>query len=217
MDSSSPVDALIRTLRARGIRDERVLGSIAAVPRELFLPEHEQAYAYDDTALSIDCRQTISQPYVVALMTESLRLHGDERLLEIGTGSGYQSAILSRLCREVVTIERHESLLRAASNVHATLGCRNVVYRLGDGTLGCPELAPFDGILVTAAAPEIPMPLYEQLRPGGRMIVPVGSVSEQELLCVSRDGEAPGIETLCACRFVPLIGAAGWPDEPEAS
>jgi protein-L-isoaspartate(D-aspartate) O-methyltransferase len=210
MDVHEQQRALRNELERRGISDRRVLDSIEHTRRDLFVPEEERSSAYADTALAIGHSQTISQPYIVALMTEALGLTGRERVLEIGTGSGYQGAVLSPLCREIVTIERIAPLSEGARNVHEVLGYRNIVYRVGDGTLGCPELAPFDGILVTAAAPEIPEPLYQQLKPGGRMIIPVGDESEQDLLRVVRNENHPEITVLCGCRFVRLIGAAGW-------
>jgi protein-L-isoaspartate(D-aspartate) O-methyltransferase len=207
---------LRQALQQRGIRDHRVLSAIERIPRERFVPEHERQYAYVDTALAIECGQTISQPYIVALMTEALELDGTERVLEIGTGSGYQSAVVSRLCREVVTVERHESLSFAARAIHDRLGYENIQYWIGDGTLGCPDLAPYDGILVTAAAPALPQPLMEQLVVGGRLIIPIGSEVDQTLLRVTRTANSPRIDELCDCRFVKLIGAAGWPG-PKAS
>ncbi|MCC7424891.1 MAG: protein-L-isoaspartate(D-aspartate) O-methyltransferase [Planctomycetaceae bacterium] len=217
MTSHEKAAELRRALERRGIRDERVLDVIERVPRDWFVPENERPLAFVDTALAIECGQTISQPYIVALMTESLELDGTERVLEVGTGSGYQSAILAELCREVVTVERHESLSDAAREIHARLGYCNIEYWVGDGTLGCPDRAPFDGILVTAAAPSIPEPLVEQLRLGGRMIVPVGDEVDQNLLRVARTNGSPTIETLCSCRFVKLIGAAGWPESRSDS
>lgn len=214
MTSFEKAQELRRALQQRGIRDERVLRTIEQIPREQFVPEYERQYAYVDTALAIECGQTISQPYIVALMTESLELDGSERVLEIGTGSGYQSAVVSRLCREVVTVERHESLSFAARAIHERLGYENIQYWIGDGTLGCPDLAPYDGILVTAAAPSLPEPLMKQLVVGGRMIIPIGGEVDQTLLRVTRTVNSPRIEELCDCRFVKLIGAAGWPENP---
>jgi protein-L-isoaspartate(D-aspartate) O-methyltransferase len=202
-------------LARRGITDDRVLDAIAAVPREAFVPEDQQADAYEDTALPIGSGQTISQPYIVALMTEALRLTGDEKVLEVGTGSGYQTAVLCRLCREVVTIERLPELADDARAKLDAVGCHNVRYYVGDGTLGCPEEAPFDAILVTAAAPEMPAPLYEQLRIGGRLLIPIGDESLQTLMRIERRLPEPLVEDLCACRFVKLIGEAGWPAEED--
>lgn len=204
---------LRRQLESRGIDDPRVLGAIQSIRRDLFVPEELRARAYEDNALPIGEGQTISQPYIVALMTQALELRGDEVVLEVGTGSGYQAAVLSALCRQVVTIERREALQQAARIVLQEIGCRNIEYVVGDGTLGYPKWAPYDGILVTAAAPGIPQPLFEQLAEGGRMIIPVGDEDSQELQRVRRRGNQAEIENLCDCRFVKLIGAAGWPEE----
>ncbi|MEX0704508.1 MAG: protein-L-isoaspartate(D-aspartate) O-methyltransferase [Planctomycetales bacterium] len=205
---------LLRTqLEARGIADPRVLAAIEQTRRDFFVPEELRDRAYEDSALPIGEGQTISQPYIVALMTQALELQGDENVLEIGTGSGYQAAVLCRLCRHVVTVERREALQQAARIVLDQIRCDNVEYAVGDGSLGHPERAPYDGILVTAAAPRIPDPLFEQLADGGRMVVPVGDDCAQELQLVRRRGDEPLVEKLCDCRFVKLIGAAGWPAE----
>ena len=204
---------LRRQLESRGIRDQRVLDAIESTRRDLFVPEELRHVAYDDSALNIGYSQTISQPYIVALMTEALALSGDEWVLEIGTGSGYQTAILAQLCEVVVTIERIAELAEPARELLGRLGYRNVEFRTGDGTLGCPERAPYEGILVTAAAPAIPAPLYEQLRMHGRLVVPVGDEEQQELLVVEKEEPKPRVSSLCGCRFVRLIGAAGWPAE----
>lgn len=204
---------LRRQLESRGIRDERVLDAIESTRRDLFVPEDLRHLAYDDNALTIGYSQTISQPYIVALMTEALALTGDEWVLEVGTGSGYQTAILAQLCEVVVTIERIAELAEPARELLSRLGCRNVEFRTGDGTLGCRERAPYEGILVTAAAPAIPAPLYEQLKPHGRLVVPVGDEEQQELLAVEKEEPKPQVSSLCGCRFVRLIGAAGWPAE----
>lgn len=217
MDIAARQHALRRILEGRGIQDARVLDAIEHTRRDLFIPGADLYSAYSDTALSIDRGQTISQPYIVALMTEALRLTGTERVLEVGTGSGYQAAVVSKLCRELVTIERLPSLADDARTLLESLGITNIAYRIGDGTLGCAELAPYDGILVTAAAPRIPEPLYEQLAPFGRLIVPVGSDEHQELLRVVRGEGGPVLDELCGCRFVKLIGAAGWPESPPSS
>jgi protein-L-isoaspartate(D-aspartate) O-methyltransferase len=201
---------LCRKLRERGITDERVLSAIAQVPRERFVPEELEEDAYADIALPIGEGQTISQPFVVALMTQSLKLKGEETVLEIGTGSGYQAAVLSQLCRHVVTVERLAELAEPAQKLLAELDVSNVTFFVGDGTLGCTEHAPFDGILVTAGAPDIPGPLFKQLKEGGRLTIPVGSVEAQLLLCVQKQNGRPVTETLCECRFVKLIGDAGW-------
>lgn len=204
---------LVRELEERGITDRRVLDAISHTRRDLFVPESIREQAYDDDALPIAAGQTISQPYIVALMTQELRLAGTERVLEIGTGSGYQAAILSQLCAEVVSIERLQELSDTAHVLLDQLGYTNIEYCIGDGTLGWPERAPYDGIVVTAAAPEIPRPLYDQLAFGGRLIVPVGDQWSQTLLAVERAEPDPRVRELCGCRFVKLIGAAGWPAE----
>jgi protein-L-isoaspartate(D-aspartate) O-methyltransferase len=191
-----------RQLRRRGITDERVLAAMAEVPRELFVPEDERRRAYRDGALRIAEGQTISQPWIVACMAELLELQGDERVLEVGTGSGYAAAVLSRLCREVVTIERFESLADEARERLAELGYDNVEVRVGDGSLGAPDRAPFGGISVTATAHDDPPPaLFEQLAPGAALVCPVER-GGRELLMRFRDGEEEGIVPV---RFVPLV------------
>ena len=200
-------------LELRGIADALVLDAIEDIERDRFVPEALRAASYEDSALPIGNGQTISQPYIVALMTQELGLSGDEKVLEVGTGSGYQAAVLSRLCRTVVTIERIEALSASARHVLAELGIRNVVFLLGDGTLGNPEHGPYDRIIVTASPPAIPKPLYEQLKPGGRLIAPVGDDSMQELVLVEKTDSGPKTTPLCGCRFVKLIGEAGWPAE----
>ena len=197
-------------LRERGITDERVLEAISQVPRERFVPPELQDDAYADIALPIGESQTISQPYIVGLMTQALGLAGDETVLEIGTGSGYQAAILARLCRQVVTVERIGMLAEPAIERLRDLGVDNVTFFIGDGTLGCPDYAPYDGILVTAAAPDIPVPLFDQLKEGGRLIIPVGTQEAQSLLSVEKQAGRAISQTLCECRFVKLIGEAGW-------
>ncbi len=196
----------------RGIRDPLVLQAMAEVPRELFVPEKWQEYAYADTPLPISHAQTISQPYVVAWMIEALALSPENCVLEVGTGSAYGAAVLSRIVREVYTIERHKELAEAAVSLLARLGYSNVHVRHGDGTLGWPEEAPFDGIVVTASGPEIPAPLLEQLAIGGRLVIPVGSTPDsQELVRLQRTGERETKrEDLGPVRFVPLVGKGGW-------
>jgi protein-L-isoaspartate(D-aspartate) O-methyltransferase len=197
-------------LEAWGIADPRVLDAMRRTPRELFVPEAEQDATYDDGPLPIGDGQTISQPYVVAHMTETLRLRGDERVLEIGTGSGYQTAVLSLLAAEVFTVER---LARLAQLAHQTLerwGADNVRFRVGDGSLGWPEHSPYDAIIVTCAAPVVPQPLVQQLADGGRMIAPVGPRGYQDLVLVRRVGEQVTQERLSPVAFVPLIGEHGW-------
>jgi protein-L-isoaspartate(D-aspartate) O-methyltransferase len=191
-----------RQLRRRGIEDERVLAAMAEVPRERFVPEDAQRQAYRDGALRIGEGQTISQPWIVACMAQLLELHGDERVLEVGTGSGYAAAVLSRLCREVVTIERYESLAQLAHEQLKSLGYDNVEVRVGDGTRGAPDKAPFGGISVTAtAAGEPPPALIEQLEPGAAIVCPVRRAG-REVLMRLRDGEA---EAVAPVRFVPLV------------
>ncbi len=199
-----------RQLRARDIVDERVLEAMGRVPRELFVPPEERSRAYDDAALPIGAGQTISQPYMVARICEVLSLKGDERVLDVGTGSGYQAAVLAELAAKVVTIERVPELAESARRALAEAGYDNVEVRVGDGTLGVPDRAPFDAIAVAAAAPEIPQTLYEQLKPGGRMAVPVGGRRSQELQLVVRSPEGPAVLRSVPCRFVPLLGEEGF-------
>ena len=203
---------LIDTLRRQGISDERVLAAMEAVPREKFVPKALVSRAYENVALSIGQSQTISQPYMVASMTEALQLSGDERVLEVGTGSGYQTAVLSRLCHEVVSIERLPALAQSAAMRLADLGYENVELHTGDGTLGWKPSAPYDAILVTAGAPDVPSPLYNQLKPNGRLVIPVGDESSQELLIVKKQADGPHVIDAGGCRFVKLIGEAGWED-----
>lgn len=183
------------------------------VPRHAFVPPEFLAQAYNDQPLSIGEGQTISQPYMVAAMSEALELSGQERVLEIGTGSGYQTAVLSLLAREVFTIETHAPLADMARERLGRLGYRNIQIRVGDGSLGWPEHAPFDAILVTAAAPRVPAPLVEQLGEGGRLLLPVGSAETQQLLRVRCRGGRLSNERLFHCRFVPLVGRYGWSGE----
>ena len=205
--------ALRRTLERESIYDRRVLDAIHATRRDLFVPTEYRDRAYNDNALPIGSGQTISQPYMVALMTQELGLRGEEIVLEIGTGSGYQAAVLAQLCQKVVTIERLRELSEAAQSTLAELGYTNIDFWVGDGTLGCPSRAPFDGIIVTAAAPEVPSPLFDQLKPGGRLVIPVGDGSAQTLTVVTRQATGPLVRNVCGCRFVKLIGEAGWPPE----
>lgn len=198
-------------LAGHGIRDQRVLEAMRQVPRHLFLGEFQTESAYEDTPLPIGEDQTISQPYMVALMSEQLHLEGGERVLEVGTGSGYQTAILARLAAAVFTVERIPALAEKASAVWRTLGIPNVRLRIGDGTLGWPEEAPFQAILVTAGAPIVPPPLVEQLDLGGRLVIPVGERFSQTLLCLTKrlDGGIDRQESI-GCRFVRLVGQHGW-------
>lgn len=207
---------MVRTqLRRRGVVDERVLDAMGRIPRERFLPARLGKVAYADHALSIGHHQTISQPYMVATMTAALRLTGRERVLEVGTGSGYQCAILAELGGEVYSIERVPELARAAEALLIReLGYRNVHMRTGDGSLGWPEASPFDCIMVTAAAPEPPPALLDQLSPdGGRLVVPVGSKSLQHIEHIERSGTSFSHEQTTPCRFVPLVGLHGWSGE----
>lgn len=200
-------------LVARGIRDARVLDAMRRVPREAFVPEASQALAYADRALPILGGQTISQPFMVAVMTEALMLQGGERVLEIGTGSGYQAAILAELAVEVITIERRPELADAARTTILSLGYTNVDVIVGDGTLGLLARAPFDRILVTAGAPRVPDALTQQLSArGGRLVIPVGSSEQQWLRVIVRDGDRFDDTTRDACVFVPLVGEDAWPE-----
>jgi protein-L-isoaspartate(D-aspartate) O-methyltransferase len=199
-------------LSARGIKDERLLKVMGKIPRHLFIEEALADEAYDDHPVPIGEQQTISQPYIVALMTEALELTGKENTLEIGTGSGYQTAILAELSKSVYTIERIESLLVKARKILAELGYDNIVFKLFDGTVGWEEYAPFDTVMVTAGAPSVPNPLVEQLADNGRMIIPVGDRYSQELIKVIRKGKTLKQESLGGCRFVSLIGVYGWQD-----
>jgi len=200
-------------LVARGIRDTRVLDAMQRVPRERFVPEPSQPLAYADRALPIDCGQTISQPFMVAVMTEALLLEGGELVLEVGTGSGYQTAILAELAGRVISIERRPELADAARSTLASLGYDNVEIVIGDGTLGLADRAPFDRILVTAGAPRVPPALARQLSSRrGRLVIPIGSYLEQRLTIVVRDGDDVSESTGDAGVFVPLHGEDGWPD-----
>jgi protein-L-isoaspartate(D-aspartate) O-methyltransferase len=199
-----------RQLRARDVADERVLEAMARVPRERFVPAELRARAYEDAALPIGHGQTISQPYMVARICEELGLRGSERVLDVGTGSGYQAAVLAELAREVHTIERIPELAEQARANLAAAGVENVTVHVGDGTLGLPEHAPFQAIAVAAAAPEPPPSLYDQLTVGGRLVVPVGCRSGQELLVVVRSPEGPAVLRSVPCRFVPLVGEEGF-------
>jgi protein-L-isoaspartate(D-aspartate) O-methyltransferase len=195
-------------LRARGIRDPRLLQAMAAIPRHEFVAPRYRDQAYEDHPLPIDAGQTISQPYIVALMLELLQLDPSSKVLEIGTGSGYQAAVLSQLASHVYTVERHPELARQAAETLSRLGLTNVVVLTGDGSLGLAEQAPFDAIVVAAAAAQVPPALFEQLREGGRMIIPVGPPEAQELQLVRKQGGKELISMREGCRFVPLISDA---------
>ncbi len=197
---------------ARGVTDPRTLAAMAEVPRHLFVDDAMRVRAYGDYPLPIASGQTISQPYIVAYMTEALQLKGDERVLEIGTGSGYQAAVLSRLCQQVYTVERINTLLATARKVFDRLRYFNIVAKLDDGTLGWPDNGPYDAIIVTAGGPEIPLPLISQLTDSGRLIIPVGDQNVQELQLLTRNGGETHVENLASVRFVDLIGEHGWKD-----
>lgn len=210
-------DSLRKTMVAeqierRGICDEHVLSAFRAVPRHFFVPPEYRDKAYEDRPLPIGYGQTISQPYIVALMTSLLHLQGSEKVLEIGTGSGYQAAILGCLCQAVYSIERHAALSQTASKVIEGLGSANIHLRVGDGSLGWADAAPFHGILVTAAAPQPPPPLLEQLAEGGRLVIPIGGRLVQELVIWQRQGSQFTRERVLSVVFVPLRGRHGWSD-----
>jgi protein-L-isoaspartate(D-aspartate) O-methyltransferase len=197
-------------LRGRDVVDQRVLDAMEKVPRELFVPPDQRRRAYDDAALPIGHGQTISQPYMVARICEALALHGGERVLDVGTGSGYQAAVMAELADDVVTIERIPELAEQAQENLRAAGYEKVDVRVGDGTRGVPDRAPYAAIAVAAASPGLPQPLYEQLEPGGRMAIPVGGRRAQELQLVVRSPEGPAVLRSVPCRFVPLLGEEGF-------
>ncbi|MHB8844650.1 MAG: protein-L-isoaspartate(D-aspartate) O-methyltransferase [Nitrospirota bacterium] len=197
-------------IASRGVRDPRVLAVMGRVPRHEFMPEALRAQAYGDHAMPIGDGQTISQPYMVALMTELLELKGDERVLEIGTGSGYQAAVLAGLCQKVFTVERVKALADKARATLDRLGYKNVAMKVFDGTYGWKEMAPFDAIIVTAAAPKVPDALVDQLKEGGRLVIPVGERYSQDLLRLTKSASGVTTTTSVPCMFVPLIGNHGW-------
>lgn len=214
-DLDAARQAMVETqLRKRGLNDPAVLAVMGTVPRHEFVPAEFRSRAYEDAPLPIGEGQTISQPYIVAAMTAALRLAGNESVLEIGAGFGYQAAVLASLAKVVVTVEYRAELASEASVRLARLGYLNVHVHCGDGTLGLPDFAPFDAILVAAAAPSVPAPLRAQLADKGRMILPVGEVENQELRLIERFGNTFQLTVLEACRFVPLVGAHGWKDSP---
>lgn len=198
-------------IMARGVKDQAVLEAMRKVPREAFVPEAQAFNAYDDRALSIGEGQTISQPYMVALMTECLDLKPDDCVLEIGTGSGYQTAILAEICHEVYTIERITALSQRAQELLKEMGYQNIHFLVADGTLGIEEKQnSFDGIIITSAAPKTPVHMFDQLKEGGRLVIPIGSRDSQMLkLFIKHDGKISE-EDICSCVFVPLIGQYGW-------
>jgi protein-L-isoaspartate(D-aspartate) O-methyltransferase len=197
-------------LVSRGIRDQRILNAFLDVPRHKFVEEYLKYKAYDDYPLSIGYGQTISQPYMVALMTETLSPKPEDTILEIGTGSGYQAAILSRLCSTVYSIERISTLASRARKLLDELGYYNIHIRIGDGTMGLPQDAPYDGIIVTAGAPHVPEALVEQLKEDGRLVIPVGDQSIQDLKRLTKTKDGVKEESMGGCRFVKLIGKNGW-------
>jgi len=205
-------------LRSRGVRDERVLRAMEKIPRHLFVEEGLRDQAYSDHPLPIGERQTISQPYIVALMTEALSLEGTEKILEVGTGSGYQAAVLAELADRVFSIERIVKMADRARRILGALRYSNVLIKVGDGTYGWKDEAPFDGIIVTAGAPKVPETLVAQLAVGGRLVIPVGDRFTQTLFRVVRRSEEPGDvvkEDLGGCRFVDLIGDHGWKNDSQ--
>jgi protein-L-isoaspartate(D-aspartate) O-methyltransferase len=208
----APARERMLALLHKHVRDERVIAAMAAVPRERFVPEHLRSRAYDDSALPIGEGQTISQPLIVALMTEALALRPDDRVLEVGTGSGYQAAVLSGLAREVETVERLPHLLERAREVLASLGCENVRAHLAGEMLGWPERAPYDAIIVAAGAPHVPRVLIDQLNHGGRLVIPVGELRGQELVRAVKTPHGVELTRLGLCGFVPLIGRDAWQD-----
>jgi protein-L-isoaspartate(D-aspartate) O-methyltransferase len=209
MDLTRSKEELFKRLR-RDISDERVLDAMWRVPRELFVTAMNYAYAYDDRPLPIGEGQTISQPFIVAMMTQALELDDASKVLELGTGSGYQTAILAELVGQVVTVERLPGLSRSAETILNNMGYTNISFRIASDVLGWPDDAPYDAILVTAAAPKIPQALVDQLKAGGRLVIPVGSRWEQTLLRVIKRDKETEINQLTSCRFVPLIGEDAW-------
>lgn len=213
-DSSLQIarEALFKSLR-REIKNERVLRAMERVPRELFIPPGSRHLAYEDIPLPIEAGQSISQPFIIALMTQALELHGTEKVLELGTGSGYQAAILAELAHKVITVERVPTLAESARKLLERLGYRNVEIHVSGGALGWPEEAPYNAIIVTAGAPKVPDELLEQLALEGRMAIPVGSRYEQELLKIVKAKDRIVVQSLGGCRFVPLIGEGAWSEE----
>ncbi|MBN1291902.1 MAG: protein-L-isoaspartate(D-aspartate) O-methyltransferase [Candidatus Latescibacteria bacterium] len=200
-------------LKSRGIHDERVLTAMGIVPRHLFVDQAFWPRAYEDHPLPINQNQTISQPYIVALMSQALELNGGEKVLEIGTGSGYQAAILAVLGCDVYTIERHKELSKKAEKLIKKIKIKNIHFKVGDGSMGWVEEAPFNRIIVTAGAPEIPGELMNQLSPGGRIVIPVGNLATQRLMIVIKGEKVIEKHDVCGCSFVPLLGDKGWSND----
>jgi protein-L-isoaspartate(D-aspartate) O-methyltransferase len=212
MDFEAARARLVKHLKTE-IKDERITEAMARVPRERFIPADKQHLAYEDRPLPIGLDQTISQPLIVGIMTEALELTGSEKVLEIGTGSGYQAAILAELAKSVITVERLQALAKAARKVLADLGYTNIAVHLAQETLGWPEEAPYDAIIATAGAPRVPNELVAQLKIGGRLVIPVGSRFSQELYKITRQRQKSKIDNLGGCRFVSLIGKGAWEEE----
>lgn len=208
-----PGAAIARMVQARGITDGNVLRAIAQFPRERFLPPETRSESHLDKAVPIGLQQTISQPFMVAVMTSELKLSGVEKVLEVGTGSGYQTAILSTLAREIISVERHPTLSLRARGILDGLGITNVHFEIGDGSLGVPEFAPYDRILVTAAAPSMPPALFNQLSEGGLMVIPLGDKRGQQLTVIRKDDGLANTREVLGCRFVKLVGKEGWKDD----
>lgn len=211
-DMAAQRQQLIVSLRGAGIQDERVLAALLATPREMFVGADQYALAYEDHALPIDMGQTISQPLMVAIMTQALFLKGSERVLEIGTGSGYQTAVLARLAAHIHSVERIQQLAYQAALHLLQLELTNVSLYVGDGSKGWPDAAPYDRIIVTAAAPDLPRRLFEQLETWGILVIPIGGPDRQDLTLVRRAPWGPETRSLGGCVFVPLIGEEGWPN-----
>jgi protein-L-isoaspartate(D-aspartate) O-methyltransferase len=210
-------EMVAQQIHVRGIRSPRVIQAMEAVPRHLFVPQEHAALAYTDSPLPIGEGQTISQPFMVAAMAEALSLTGTERVLEVGAGCGYQAAVLSCLAREVIAVETRPALAAAARERLLRLGFTNARIEQSDGSLGWPACAPYDAILVAAGAPSVPQPLMDQLAEGGTLVIPVGPAEHQELLRITKNEGRITKESLCACRFVPLIGIHGWSPTPTGS
>lgn len=205
-------EEMVETLERKGIEDLRVLAAVREIKRHLFVPNNLRHRAYEDSPLSIGEGQTISQPYMVARMTELLGLQGNEKVLEIGTGSGYQAAVLSRLAAKVFTVERISLLARQSEERFEKMGLTNIMQRVGDGSIGWKAVGPFDGIIVTAASPHIPKALTDQLTEGGRLVIPTGPRRVQDLKLIIREGGELNVTSHGGCVFVPLIGSDGWTD-----